>query len=172
MTSIISDLRISANDHALVQKMIELGSVAPDGTPLAEKRTIYSRGECRKLAILAAPFFGRTLTWAPAWIVKNDAARVQTTDGIARGLFDLSQFEIVEKVRKVRAPKAVEVAAAPVETLLDKVLESTVRVPDENLINAVIEAQPSEPVIEEAMSLPEAEPVVEAPKKRDRKSKK
>lgn len=173
MTSIISNLGLPKSELDLIAKMIELGSKDANGNPLPEKRTVYTRGECRKLAVMAAPSFGRTLTWAPAYIVKNEAARVQTPDGIARGLFDLSKFYFEEKVRKVRATKEEKVATSPVETFLDKVLAASANMPEQvesgALLDAVIETKPSEVEIETAPAAePEVPAVVESDKKKNR----
>lgn len=147
-TSIITNLGLPQSELDLIEKMVELGSKDANGNPLPEKRTVYTRGECRKLAVMAAPSFGRTLTWAPAYIVKNDSARVSTPEGIARGLFDLSKFYFEEKVRKVRAPKEVAAAAQPVETLLDKVLAASANMPQSvesgALLDKVVESNPAE----------------------------
>lgn len=165
-TSIITNLGLPQSELDLIEKMVELGSKDANGNPLPEKRTVYTRGECRKLAVMAAPSFGRTLTWAPAYIVKNDSARVSTPEGVARGLFDLSKFFLQEKVRKVRAPKEVAAAAQPVETLLDKVLAASANMPQSvesgALLDKVVESNPAELAAEVELSTMPTEIVEQA----------
>lgn len=134
-TSIVNLTGISQENYDLVQKMIEVSG----------GRTILSRSECKKAAHLAGPAFNRTFAWCPAWIVKNDAARAKDADGkIVHGMFDLSIFHVVEKVAKVRVPKASKLLSE----VIDATEEMAKTVESEQILTEVIAATETPEVVE------------------------
>lgn len=142
-SSVIDTLNLNADQMSVLNAMKEVAK---------EKyadRTIFTRGECKTIAFLAAPRLNRTLTWCPAWFIKNNAARAKNEAGeIVHGMFNLyTPFVLVEKVVKVKAAKS--------SKLLTEVINATEEmaktVESEQLVNDVIAATET-PIVAEVAS--------------------